>query len=99
MTDCLPQVVDLCRTCRIHISWPVTGVDATNQAKASLDAGPWVDLAIAPDLASVIGYFAGPDFVTPGAATAVARTAHFIVKIPTTTESLIFEGGFIRLVP
>lgn len=99
MTDCLPRVVDLCRTCRLHVSWPVTGVGLTDQVRASLDGGPWVDLNIATDLATVIGYFAGPDVVTPGAATVVSRTSHVMVQIVTTTETLTFEGGFIRIVP
>lgn len=99
MTACAPQVVDLCRTCRLHVSWPVTGIDGSTQAKVSLDGGPWADLGIAPDYATVIGYFAGPDFVTPGAATVVPDTAYARIRIITPTEDLLFEGGFIRLTP
>lgn len=99
MTTCLPRVVDLGRGDRVHISWPVTGVEAGNIANASLDGGPSVPLNLATDLKTAIGYFAGPNFQTPGAAVVVAHSAYVTVQIITSTETITFDGGFIRLVP
>jgi len=99
MTDCIPRVVDICRACRLHVSWPVTGVGSTDQPQASLNGGPWVALTLATDQLSVIGYFAGPDYPVPGAATVLPRTSHVTIQITTTTEVLTFEGGFLRVTP
>jgi hypothetical protein len=98
MTDCMPQVVDLCRTCRLHVSWPVTGVGGTDVADASLDGGvTWVPLTLAGDQATVIGYFAGPGYSPAGAAAVVPKTSHVTIRIITVTETLTFPGGFIRI--
>lgn len=99
MTTCAPTVVDLCRACRLHISWPVTGVDGTTQALASLEGGAWIPLNVAADFKTVIGYFAGPDYAVPGAAAVVTRTSYVTVRIITGTEQLDFPGGFVRLIP
>lgn len=96
---CQPQVVDLCRACRIHISWPVTGLDNTSQAEVQIEGGPWLPLSIAADYSTVIGYFAGPAYPNPQLAVVIPQTSYTRVRIVTTTETLTFPGGFIRLVP
>ena len=47
----------------------------------------------------MIGYFAGPDFQTPGAAVVVAHSVYVLVQVLTATETVSFDGGFIRLTP
>lgn len=94
---CSPQVVGLCRDCREHISWPISGVDNTAQVFAQLDDGPWYPLVMSADLRTAIGYFAGPGLQQPGAAVVVARTSWVRIQVVTASEVLTFPGGFIRL--
>lgn len=97
MSTCETQSVDLARNDRVHISWPVDGIGPTDLAQARLETGPWVPLVLAADGETVIGYFAGPDFLVPGVATVVPRTSHVTIQIITATETISFDGGFIRL--
>jgi hypothetical protein len=82
---------------RIHISWPVTGVADTDTADISLEGGAWWPMAIG--VGEVEGYFAGPDFPTPGSAHPVPVTSHVEIRISNADISEIFDGGFIQLVP
>lgn len=98
-TSCTPQIVDLCRACRIHVSWPVTGLDNTSQAEVQVESGLWQPLTVAGDYATAIGYFAGPAYANPQSAIVVAQTSYLRVRVTTPTEVLTFPGGFIRLTP
>lgn len=97
MTACTPQVVDLGRADRAHISWPVTGVGLSDAAYARLEAGAWLPLNISATN-TVVGYFAGPDYPSPAPAVVVPASSHVQIRVVTVSESLTFEGGFIRLV-
>jgi len=99
VTTCVPAVVDICRQCRTHVSWPVTGVAETDIAQAYLDGSSVpIALAIAPDLQTVIGYFAGPDFATPGSATVLQGVTVVVIEIVTATETNRFPGGLLTVV-
>jgi hypothetical protein len=97
MTTCEPRVTELPRADRLHIAWDTTGITDSDTAEASLENGPWLPLTIGTD--KVVGYFAGPDFPTPGSAVVITRTSWARLRITTSTERLTFDGGFIQLVP
>lgn len=97
MTTCLPTVTDLNRADRVHISWDTTGVPSDAQAWVRLDHGPRIALSVGTDV--VVGYFAGPAYPSPAPATVIPHTSYAQIIIVTTTETLTFPGGFIRLTP
>jgi hypothetical protein len=98
MASCTARAfVTLGRADRTTISWPVTGVADTDSADVSLEGGPWWPLEVG--VGTVTGYFAGPDFVTPGTAHVVSVTSHAEIRVSNADISETFDGGFIQLVP
>lgn len=97
MTTCNPTWAELGRTDRRFITWPVENMPEGATAEVALEAGAWWALQVSPT--SVTGYFAGPDYVTPGQAHVVPVTSHVQIRVLTTTTSEVFDGGYIQLVP
>lgn len=91
------RTVELGRKDRDYISWPVGGLVDGAVVEASLAQGTWLSLAVAPG--QVIGYFAGPDFPVPGTANVVTATVHVEIRVVMGAISVIFDGGYIELVP
>lgn len=97
MTTCRPTWAELGRADRRFVTWPVENLPSGATAEVALEAGPWWAMQVAPT--SVTAYFAGPDFVTPGAAHTVPTTSHAEIRITTGTTVETFDAGFIQLVP
>lgn len=99
MTTCAPAVVELCRSCRAHVSWPVAGVTEIDQVYVYLNGSATaIPLVLAPDHKTVIGYFAGPAVPMPGVATVIHGVTVMTVEVVSLTEVLRFDGGMISLV-
>lgn len=97
MTTCRPTWAELRRDNRRFVTWPVENMPESATATVSLEAGPEWALQTSPT--SVTGYFAGPDFVTPGIAHVVPVTSHAEIRIVTADTNETFDGGYIQLVP
>lgn len=96
MPSCPARVTDLNRHDRTHIAWDTTGLDPeTDTAFVSIEGGPRRPLTVGTG--QVVGYFAGPDYASPGSAIVVPQTSWVEVVVVTETETLTFPGGFIRL--
>lgn len=97
MTTCNPTWAELGRADRRFVTWPIDNLPAGATVTASLESGPELPLQTSPT--SATGYFAGPDFVTPGAAHVVPVTSHVRISVVTADTSETFDGGYIQLVP
>lgn len=97
MTTCNPTWAELGRADRRFVTWPIDNLPEGATVEAALESGSWLPLQTSPT--SATGYFAGPDFVTPGLANVVPVTSHVQIRVVTTDTSETFDGGYIQLVP
>lgn len=96
MTTCNPTWAELGREDRRFVTWPVENLPEGATVTVSLEAGDWWPLQTSPT--SVTGFFAGPDFATPGSAHVVPVTSHAQIRVVTDTTTETFDGGYIQLV-
>lgn len=99
--NCSSRWAELGRADRDYIDWDVTGLDDNPDfpftATVELEGnGIWLPLQVLPSM--LRGYFAGPNFVTPGAAQVISGTSHCRIRVVNALVSLTFNGGFIALV-
>lgn len=100
MATCAALAATLGRADRDFISWPTTGIAPGGSFTVSVeleDSGSWWPLDIGTN--EVVGYFAGPDFPSPGGAHVVTETSHCKLRVVSDLISVTLDGGFIQLVP
>lgn len=97
MPNCEKQNPTLSRRGRDYVAWDVTGVQPSDSVDVSLEGGPWWPMAIGTDVVTV--YLAGPDFASPGSAHPVPVTSHAEIRVQNDLVSVIFDAGFVELVP
>jgi hypothetical protein len=96
MASCTPIYPKLGHADRNFISWPTTGITSGGDFTVTVElerSGVQWPLTIGVDEA--IGYFAGPDYPSPGLAHVVPTTSHCELHVVSSQVSVTLEGGFI----
>lgn len=99
MPTCTAQTALLGHADRDYISWPTVGIDPGGAFVVTVELEEngthWpLDIGIG----EVVGWFAGPDFSSPGGAHVVPVTSHCQLHVTSDVVDVTLDGGFIQLV-
>lgn len=100
MTLCTSsRFVEFKRKDRDFVTWGSQGLSEDAVASFQIEGtGPLYPLEFDPATGVLAGYFAGPDFGTPGPAHVITQTVHIDIYVTDGDVTRWLDGGFIRLV-